>query len=359
MTTYINNFEIKNFKSIRLAKLDSCRRINVFIGYPNVGKSNILEALSLFALQGDNNIVTDLIRIENLVTLFFNGNINRQFLVNVNGYSRIQGKLENNRISVINEFDREKIGFDLIDKSARSIDKKHAFTMCSFYIDNENRIRQFNGINQIKANHSEDDIITISKYDYKKGVQFKSTNTTTLDAPIGSNLFEIIYRNKKLKDDIVELFKQYNLHFSFDNSSREFKILRFINDEIFIVPFSMVADTLQRLIFYKAAIKSNIKEVLLFEEPESHMFAPFISRFTSDIIDDENENQFFLTTHSPFVLSDLMENLKDDELAIYLVDYKSDTGETVVNRMNKNELHEASQFGYDFFLNLKNFMPNK
>ena len=37
----IRTLEIKNFKSIKELRLD-CRRINIFIGEPNTGKSNIL-----------------------------------------------------------------------------------------------------------------------------------------------------------------------------------------------------------------------------------------------------------------------------------------------------------------------------
>ena len=44
---FIDNIEIKNFKSIRHQKIEGCKKVNVFIGYPNVGKSNILEAISL------------------------------------------------------------------------------------------------------------------------------------------------------------------------------------------------------------------------------------------------------------------------------------------------------------------------
>src|SRR5258708_11995010 len=44
----IKNIEIKNFKSIRHQKIDGCKKINVFIGYPNVGKSNILEPIGLY-----------------------------------------------------------------------------------------------------------------------------------------------------------------------------------------------------------------------------------------------------------------------------------------------------------------------
>ena len=44
----VDVLEIKNFKSIRELKLD-CKRINIFIGEPNTGKSNILESLGLFS----------------------------------------------------------------------------------------------------------------------------------------------------------------------------------------------------------------------------------------------------------------------------------------------------------------------
>lgn len=37
---FLNWVEIKNFKSIKDLRLD-CKRVNVFIGKPNVGKSNI------------------------------------------------------------------------------------------------------------------------------------------------------------------------------------------------------------------------------------------------------------------------------------------------------------------------------
>ena len=43
----IQNLTIKNFKSIKDLNIP-CKKLNVFIGEPNSGKSNIIEA---FALQ--------------------------------------------------------------------------------------------------------------------------------------------------------------------------------------------------------------------------------------------------------------------------------------------------------------------
>ena len=47
----INELEIHNFKSIKDLTLP-CKRFNIFIGEPNTGKSNILEALGLVSFVG-------------------------------------------------------------------------------------------------------------------------------------------------------------------------------------------------------------------------------------------------------------------------------------------------------------------
>ncbi len=68
----ITNIEIKNFKSIKKVAMNNCKRINVLVGMPNVGKSNILEAMSLQSYIDDNFkcSLQDLIRFENIRDLF-------------------------------------------------------------------------------------------------------------------------------------------------------------------------------------------------------------------------------------------------------------------------------------------------
>jgi AAA15 family ATPase/GTPase len=46
MSKFLDWVEIKNFKSIKQTHFD-CERVNVLIGKPDVGKSNIFEALGL------------------------------------------------------------------------------------------------------------------------------------------------------------------------------------------------------------------------------------------------------------------------------------------------------------------------
>ena len=116
----------------------------------------------------------------------------------------------------------------------------------------------------------------------------------------------------------------------------------------------MIADTLQRVIFYKAAILSNKESVLLFEEPEAHMFPPYMRRFTTDVIFDKT-NQFFIATHSPYILDALMEDAPDD-VAIHLVYYEN--GETKVKRMQEKDMDEVRAFGVDLFFNLESYLKH-
>jgi predicted ATP-dependent endonuclease of OLD family len=134
-------------------------------------------------------------------------------------------------------------------------------------------------------------------------------------------------------------------------------IAKELNDGTF-VPFSinLVADTLQRLFFYKAAIATNKNAILLFEEPEAHMFPPYIAKFTTDIIFDENDNQYFIATHSPFVITDFIEELKREDLSIYVVGYQK--GETVVKRLTDEQTNEVVQYGVDLFFNIESYLDD-
>jgi hypothetical protein len=76
MSSFIEHIEIRNFKSIQSLELGGFKRINLFIGKPNVGKSNILEALSGFTVRFLNrtSLLTDIFRAEDLLEIFYLGN---------------------------------------------------------------------------------------------------------------------------------------------------------------------------------------------------------------------------------------------------------------------------------------------
>jgi AAA15 family ATPase/GTPase len=323
----INDIEIKNFKSLRHQKIEGCKRISVFIGYPNVGKSNILEAISAiqFCKRQQIKEIKNFFRFDDAAEIFFEANTKDSSIISYN-------KTKSIYLQFVNHLSIDFLGFEYNpQKSANS----------------------FTDVSEVS------NIINVYKYHFIPKINLDNAiSLTHLDSPFGDNLFFVLRDNKELRVSFNDLLKPYNLQLVIDKTTNTLRLNKKMEgDSLFLLSYNLIADTLQRLFFYKAAIQTNKDAVLLFEEPEAHMFQPYISKFTADMIGDENNNQFFITTHSPFVLNDLMENLKEDELAVYIVSYKKDTGETIIDKMNEAEIHEAAQFGYDFFLNMKSFAP--
>jgi len=88
MEDFIDNISISNFKSIRNLNIEGLTRINLFIGKPNVGKSNILEAFGMFSLPylelNPNKKFSSFIRIENQNEIFSDGIFENQIILKTN-----------------------------------------------------------------------------------------------------------------------------------------------------------------------------------------------------------------------------------------------------------------------------------
>ena len=351
---FIDTIEIKNFKSIRHQKIEGCKRVNVFIGYPNVGKSNIIEALSLFSIDENNFNFCHFIRIEKLTTLFYDGNINNQAEIRINNKHRYVARFDNDRIIFKQQFEGEGTSFEKEDTHQIFLDDSHEVAEGKSFKLIENKI----DISDYKQGYlgKDNKLTLIRKYEFLKRIIYSTKGYSHLSYPNGDNIFNIISSNAGLKEEVKMLFDPYNLELLFDAREQKFTILKRTPSGIFSIPYDLIADTLQRVIFYKASIISNKETVLLFEEPEAHMFPPYISKFTAEVMYDENKNQFFIATHSPYVLNDFISDLDIEELALFIVTYDKVNGETIIHRMSDIEVHEAYQFGYDFFMNINQFI---
>ena len=151
------------------------------------------------------------------------------------------------------------------------------------------------------------------------------------------------------------LLESYGLSFVYIDADKEFAVMKSIKRNVTLFPYSSMADTFQRLFFYLAAIESNKNSVLLFEEPEAHSFPPYV-KLLADRISEDIDNQYFIATHSPYLLSTLLENLKDDEINIAITYF--DDYETKIKLLSPEELSEVQDFGTDLFFNLDLFVKS-
>lgn len=324
--TNIKSLSIRNFKSVKSVTLSDCRRINVLIGRPNVGKSNILEALALFTVpymvNTSNKSLKSLVRIENTADLFHNGVSAVPVEVSADENSLVVNRIANNALSVDITFQGEV--------------SRYAFTPSL-------------NLSTKKEPMALPDVLA---YFFPKHFVSESSNVGFLLPPSGSNLMETVASIPGLKSNLAELFHGYGLKMMFDSGSQQIKAMRENGLDMFLVPFNSLADSLQRLIFYKSAIESNHGKVICFEEPEAHTFPPYISNVVDDIVASE-DNQFFITTHSPYVMSSLLESAGDD-LAVYVVDMENNA--TVARRLTGRQLQDAYDNGMDMFYNIEAYL---
>jgi AAA15 family ATPase/GTPase len=325
----------------------------VFIGAPNVGKSNILEALGLFIYVTNSGVLSaetglnDIIRFESFVHLLHFGDTSTESFVQFNHSRKCNIEYKNAHLLTLRfQYGSTAPGnlvadgnyvFDIDNLSNPEI--KPLFT--ESIEEHIKKVKEYPGI---------------KRYIFSGQKFSNSISAKDLAIPFGDNLFEVLRYNADARKEVGELFDQYGLKLSFSEDTK-LNIYKQLDEfTIFNIPFSQIADTLQRLIFYKTAIHTTKDSVLLLEEPEAHMFPPYIAKFTTDIIFEENDNQYFIATHSPFVLTDFIEELKREDLSIFVVGYQK--GETVVKRLTDEQIGEVAQYGVDLFFNIESYLDD-
>jgi AAA15 family ATPase/GTPase len=320
----IKSLHIQNFKSIKDLKLD-CARVNLFIGEPNTGKSNILESIGVFSLPNERDL-KNLIRIDKNFNIFQNENTEEKIKIELllNDETQIYFEFSYHRGMVIAECKDVKKNMILFE---------FILTPDIQYAENP------------KFVYSQ--YIPIRFYKFKELKKFEGYERDYLTPPFGENLPQIIMQNHELKEFVSSLFKKVGYKVEIDRHENMIKIYRegHITESI---PFFLTSDTLQRMIFYNAAITSNKEAILIFEEPESHMF-PFYNEQLALMIAD-NSNQFFIATHNPYFLNMLINKTKAEELGVFKVTYKD--YQTVAKPIEKKVLQNFVINDNDILLNI-------
>jgi len=319
----IKSLQIENFKSIKSLQLD-CKRVNVFIGEPNTGKSNILEAIGLLShiCHGDIR-QRQFIRFENMTDLF---------------YDHI---LDNNI----------KIGFD---EKALEIKFKDGNFIGS-YLGGKEQYPEFFRYNYQGSGSrtSHPDFSEFKLYRFTTRESFPDHRSEFLLLN-GDNLLAVVLARKELRVLIKQIFDRFGFTLVFEPEEGRIMVQKQLEDIIIAFPYSLASETLQRLVFYLTAIHSNKNSVLAFEEPEAHAF-PYYTKYLAEIIAlDKNKNQYFISTHNPYFLLSILEKTPKNEIAVfntYLENYQ-----TKVKALTEDQMKEVLDKGIDLFFDIERFL---
>ncbi len=332
----IKKLSIKNFKSIKELELD-CRRVNVFIGEPNTGKSNILEALGIMSSPYTKSL-KDFIRFKSITNLFYDNKYNENISISFD-YLKRKYKLD------IKYTDGSVDGLmGPISKKVRS----RTDTWFSFRYALNNSKPQFFSFEKFNG--------PIKFYKFQSFEKYTGYDIDFLRPPHGENLVQLIANTKYLEELVSDKFKEYGYNILLSQFDNELDFFKMVNNNPVRFPYFLSADTIQRMIFYITIIESNNNSTIILEEPEAHVF-PFYNKFFAERIALYNSNQFFIATHNPTFLANLIEQTPDKELVVYITYYEN--YQTKIMQLKGKKLRETYKlFGRDIFGNLDKIVSN-
>ncbi|MCC6459853.1 MAG: AAA family ATPase, partial [Saprospiraceae bacterium] len=258
MSRLIQNLHIQNFKSIRDLTLD-CDRINIFIGKPNAGKSNILEAISLLgAGYSQGRFMEGFIRYNSMVHLFRNFNV--ELPVEIES-DNVFAQLRKTNWGAID------FKFSLSPRPLQDAEIGRFFRASAIDIG----LSATGSYLERSSNDENPNPGPIKKYDFQPIKDYQERGLF-LYPPHGDNFYLIARSNPELRAEIQRFLKPNGLEFLFNLENDSMAVVQRTDESLYSFPLHLVPDTFQRYIFHLAAILSNQDSVLLFEEPESHSY---------------------------------------------------------------------------------------
>ena len=377
----IKNIKINNYKCFQNFEIKDFKRINIFVGDNNSGKTSLLEALALLdpktfkqknkfifmickarvGIRVDlNNIVYSLKKLFNDYSIFFNErNIEKSIFIEAdfnsskkNSKSDFAVKFENKIIDEVVHFPKGKRDSDSI-KLLQHILNISKSILATYKFSNKKNLLEL-GVSSIGAYN--DNVEGFDDFD----VIFKKIND---GEDVVKNWTQIINQNGvKIEEKFVKLLQNFD---------GDIEAIRANQDELdfykknpenkkspFVIPLSSMGEGFKRffdiVITLELMNKNNKPQILCIDEIDNGLYYDKQDLFWAQIIKlcEEKNIQLFATTHSYDCLKSIVRVFEnryktdekiDEELAVFrLVKIKNEVRVSPYNFSFLKVLAESS-----------------
>ncbi len=332
------NLEINYFRGIKRCSIKSLKRVNIFLGQNNSGKSSVLEAV--FVLTGANNprslLSLDLLR--NL--LYVEPNDLRHFFYKLDYESKLQifGEMyeedETRKLTIVPKSDNSTNSLSLL--TSESLAKISTITSTSeldesldFTVDNQN-INTLEFIAEIKKRH-QPKVELVSRLSYQKDknglpsfniVIDKSNYKSNFNAVIQSANSAVNDLSKRLENIIIAKNKSQIINQLKVIDKNVNDIAAGSNNMVYLdigakrmIPANLMGDGILKFLNIIANINQVPNGVILIDEIDNGLHFSVLKNLWKFLflVSAQNNTQVFITTHSKEALKLLKDVLEEDK----------------------------------------------
>jgi hypothetical protein len=335
----ITSLSIERFKSIRSLSID-CRKVNVFIGAPDTGKTNLLEALYLLSRLGWNQPLDGSLRIR--PEMGFDALFYRQF------------------------FDQPLVIRMVLSPPLPANYQFQDLVFSAAIRDGGQRLSlslEPGGLGRFVVNFGKERQIPVLDwlrfYSYTQSEHWQYSagghrGSVLVTVPHGANLLYIARHTGGVYEFLKEIVGGLSWRVKFDQGQRTFRLSEVRADEIVDYNLDLLSDSLKRLFFYGAILKTSENAVLVLDEPDVFAFPPY-PKTLGEMIGADTSNQFFLTTHNPYFLAGLTAKTRIEDLAIFVC-HRDAEGATSATMLSPEAVARVIELGASVFFNLDDFV---
>ncbi len=360
----MKDLKINNYKCLNDITISELKRVNLFTGKNNTGKSTILEALSLFAVRGNiswvrqllesrgelNNYRDETVSVESnisIVSSFFN--------------SRKVGFGDNDSLNITS--DKEELSFrfvkfieeEVVEKDERGSEVLIGKRKILSENTNDENVSfgleiKSNGISQI---YNLDRHLFRRRYTVLDSINFHLINSKGDDFMNSASLWDKITLTEKeeLVIDALKIIEPNINRLSFigEDSFRNtrYPIVK-LDTAKGIYPLKAMGDGINRILNLTLALVNSDEGFLLIDECENGLHHSVQEKLWDIIFDIASKLniQVFATTHSNDSINAFAKVLEKDNKvdgSLYRLERKKDS--IIANPFSKEEIKEAAKQG--------------
>lgn len=346
----IKNFTIGRYRGIEGLELNDLRKINVFVGPNNCGKTSILEAIILSGLFEDIDLLVDTLvsRYHGFSTEYFESlfpldkepviclksqlNDDEKLLHTHLTYKKNRMISKDDPTNVSNMFELE---FSYSYDGTTDIDDIDKFLV---------RFEETKGSYQISIGKAKD-----NKLNCSVPCKFISFSRFDLSEHLLSNIDAILDQN--LREDLVDILKIFDediINFEVVGKNRTTKLFKKGQE----APLTLYdyGNGMYKAFFIATAALLSQDGILLVDEIEAGIHSKALTEFISKLLEvcHRKNVQLFLTTHSLEAIDIILDDCKNTLVDTAVYHIKNQKGQTTARRYGGQKLTSLrNEIGFD------------